>query len=54
MELDFNKNLGDTDRVIRIIIGLVLIGVAQYTFGSWTALTYFIGFAQLIEAYFAY
>lgn len=38
MQLDFQRNLGVTDRVIRILIGLVLISLAAMQLASgWLA-----------------
>lgn len=56
MELDFEKNLSGTDRVIRSIIGVALIWSAmfQYISGGWATLALVFGISQLVEAAFAY
>jgi len=56
MHLDFEKNLGNTDRVIRTIIGVLLIGlVAIGTIqGGWAIAAIVFALAQFIEAYFSY
>jgi sulfite exporter TauE/SafE len=56
MELDFEKNLGDTDRVIRVVLGAALIWLAilHYISGVWAALAWVFGVSQFIEAAFSY
>ncbi|MDF2501111.1 MAG: hypothetical protein K0Q77_1825 [Anaerosporomusa subterranea] len=56
MELDFEKNLGDTDRVIRIIIGALLIwpAIFHYISGGWATLAWVLGISQFIEAALSY
>lgn len=56
MELDFEINLGDTDRVIRVIVGAALIWLAifQYISGGWATLAVVIGVSQFIESAYAY
>jgi hypothetical protein len=56
LELDFQKNLGTTDRGIRVIIGLFLLGLVavQYITGWWATIAVIFAVFQFIEAYFAY
>jgi len=56
MKLDWEKNLGNTDRTVRIIIGFILLGLA-YTgiISGWLATgAVIIALSQFIEAYFSY
>lgn len=56
MELNFEKNLGDADRVIRIIIGSVLLWLVtlQHISGGWAVFAVVLGVSQYIEAALAY
>lgn len=56
MDLDWKKNLGNFDRLIRIIIGLILIGITfSIAIPGWiAALLIIIALSQFVEAYFAY
>ncbi|SDD63204.1 hypothetical protein SPACI_054370 [Sporomusa acidovorans DSM 3132] len=56
MHLDFEKNLGSTDKAIRVIIGVVLIGLYMTgTFrGGWGIAAVAFALAQFVEAYFSY
>jgi len=56
MKLDWEKNLSDTDRIIRVIIGFVLLGLA-YTkvISGWLSIAVvIIALSQFVEAYFSY
>ena len=56
MDLDWKKNLGNTDRMIRTAIGLLLLGLA-YTktiTGWWATASIIIAMVQFIDALFAY
>lgn len=56
MDLDWKKNLGSTDRFIRTIIGLLLLGLAatKTLTGWWAAAAVIFALFQFIEAAFAY
>ena len=56
MELDWKKNLGNTDRVIRLVIGIILIGLVlmKTITGWWVVATIVLGVSQLIEAALGY
>ena len=56
MRLYFKKNLGDMDRIIRLIIGVALVWLAssQYVNGGWATLALVLGLSQFIESAFAY
>lgn len=56
MRLNFEKNLGDTDRVVRLIIGAALIWLAVFRFitGGWAVAAIGLGLSQLIEGALAY
>ena len=56
MDLDWKKNLDNTDRLIRVIIGLILVGLTySKALSGWTAtLAVLIALSQFIEAYFSY
>lgn len=56
MHLDWEKNLGKTDRMIRAVIGLLLIGLAfTKVITGWGAVAAAaFGLFQLVEAYAAY
>ncbi|WP_159426237.1 YgaP family membrane protein [Desulfolucanica intricata] len=56
MKLNFKRNLGNTDRVIRATIGLLLL-VFVYTTtlsGLWGTLAIVFAFSQFIEAALGY
>ncbi|PKM41695.1 MAG: hypothetical protein CVV03_11800 [Firmicutes bacterium HGW-Firmicutes-8] len=56
MKLDWEKNLSNTDRFIRMIIGFVLLGLA-YTkvVSGWLSIAaVIIALSQFVEAYFSY
>ncbi len=56
MKLDWKKNLGNTDRLIRVIIGIVLFGLA-YTkiISGWLSIAVVIfALGQFVQAYFSY
>ena len=56
MHLDWEKNLGKADRIIRAVIGLLLIGLvyAKVITGWWAIAAAVFGLFQLVEAYAAY
>lgn len=56
MELDLKKNLGNRDRVIRVIVGLLLLGLvfAKVMTGWWAAAAGLLAVFQFLEAYYAY
>ncbi|MCK8816922.1 DUF2892 domain-containing protein [Natroniella sulfidigena] len=56
MELDFEKNLGEMDRIIRLIIGFLLIfSVYYWNLVGWLAVVIVIvAISQFIEAAFSY
>jgi len=55
MHLSWQHNLGTVDRVIRIIVGLVLIHLAAFQpSGILNILLWIIGAAMLIEGILAY
>ena len=56
MEIDWEKNLGDTDRMIRIVIGTTLIAlvVTKSVTGWWVTGAIILAIFQFIEASFAY
>jgi hypothetical protein len=56
MKLDFKKNLGDTDRVIRTGVALLLAGLAftgVFT-GVWANLAIIMALFQFVEAALGY
>ncbi len=56
MNLDWKRNLGNTDRIIRTLIGLLLLALV-YTkaiTGWWAVAAVAFALFQFIEAYFAY
>ena len=56
MKLDWGKNLSNTDKIIRVIVGIVLLGLA-YTriLSGWVStVAVIIALSQFVEAYFSY
>ncbi|WP_449240295.1 YgaP family membrane protein [Desulfoscipio gibsoniae] len=56
MHLDWQRNLSNTDRIIRSIIGLFLVGLVltKVLTGVWAVLAVIFALSQFIEAFFAY
>jgi len=56
MDLHYKKNLGNKDRLIRVFIGLVFVGLAilQYISGGWAIVAVSFALAQFVETYFSY
>lgn len=56
MHLDWEKNLGASDRIIRVAIGLLLAGLSftGVIKGWWAAAAFALALFQFIEALFAY
>jgi len=56
LDLDWKKNLGNTDRVIRAVIGLLLLALAygKTLTGWWAAAAVTFALFQFVEAAFAY
>ena len=56
MDLDWKKNLGTTDRMLRIVIGVLLLALAysRILTGGWATAAVVFGLFQFIEAAFAY
>lgn len=56
MRLEFRKNLGDTDRVIRAVIGVFLLGwvLTGVATGWWAVVAGVLAVSQFIEAALAY
>ncbi|MFZ5650044.1 MAG: YgaP-like transmembrane domain [Bacillota bacterium] len=56
MHLDWEKNLGAADRIIRVLIGLLLIGLTSTGIikGWWAAAAGVLALIQFIDAFFAY
>ncbi|SDF14468.1 YgaP family membrane protein [Sporolituus thermophilus] len=56
MGLDFQKNLGDTDRAVRMVVGGFLLGLAasQTIAGPWAVVAAVFGASQIIEGYYGY
>lgn len=56
MDLDWKKNLGNTDRIIRTFIGLLLLALVltQSITGSWAVVAALFALFQFVEAFFAY
>lgn len=56
MHLDWEKNLGNTDRVIRAVLGLLLLGLAftGTVTGWWAIAAVVLALFQFVEALFAY
>lgn len=56
MKINWRKNLSNTDRAVRAVIGTVLVGlvVTQTITGWWAAAAILLGTSQFIEAAFAY
>ncbi len=58
MHLSFRRNLGNTDRIARVVIGTVLLYMAIFdavAMGGWVSILFGImGVAMIIEALLAY
>ncbi len=56
MHLDWKKNLGDTDRIIRLIAGLILTSlvITKTITGWWAAAAVIISILQFVQAYSGY
>lgn len=56
VKLDWEKNLGTTDRIIRIVIGATLLGlvITKNVAGWWATGAVILAIFQFIEASFAY
>jgi len=56
LHLDWEKNLGNTDRLIRAVLGLLLLGLAftGTVTGWWAAAAVVLALFQFVEALFAY
>ncbi len=56
MHLDWQRNLGNTDRIIRTITGLLLLGLVatKVLTGAWAFFAMMFAFLQFVEAFFAY
>ncbi|HEX3015366.1 MAG TPA: YgaP-like transmembrane domain [Desulfobacteria bacterium] len=56
MILNWRKNLGNTDRVVRIVIAVILVGlgITQTIPGWWAVAASLLGISQFIEAGLAY
>lgn len=56
MDLDLKRNLSNTDRVIRAIIGLLLLGLVytKTVSGWWSIAAIVIALFQFVEAALAY
>ncbi|MCK8827259.1 DUF2892 domain-containing protein [Natroniella acetigena] len=56
MELDFEKNLGRRDRIVRVVIGFLLLFLVYYwNLIGWLAIVIVIAaISQFIEAAFSY
>lgn len=56
MQLDFRKNLSNKDRIIRVIIGLVLLGMmaARIINGWWALVAGILAVSQFVEALLGY
>lgn len=56
MHLNFEKNLGTTDRTIRVTIGVILLGVvfSQNITGLWAGIAITFALFQFVEAGLGY
>jgi len=56
MELNLRKNLGEVDRIIRVLIAIALLGLlsAKLVTGWWSAIVFFIATSQFVEALLGY
>ncbi|MBF7084383.1 DUF2892 domain-containing protein [Desulfallas sp. Bu1-1] len=56
MDIDWKRNLGNTDRVIRTAIGILLLILvfAKVITGLWATVAIIFALFQFIEAFFAY
>ena len=56
MDLDWKRNLSNTDRVIRTAIGIILLALVftKFITGVWAVIAVIFAISQFIEAYFAY
>jgi hypothetical protein len=56
MRLNFKRNLGNTDRVIRLVLSLalLLLPLILPMSGGWAFLLYAIGVFSLLQAYVGY
>ena len=56
MDLDYEKNLGGTDRVIRATAGVGLVGlvITRTATGPWAVIASILAMSQFVEAYLGY
>lgn len=56
MHLDWQRNLSNTDRIVRTIIGFLLIALVliKVIIGAWAYLAVILALFQFAEAFFAY
>lgn len=56
MDLDWKRNLSNTDRVIRTVIGIILLALVLTNFitGVWAVIAVLFAISQFVEAYLAY
>ncbi|SFG28303.1 Protein of unknown function [Desulfotomaculum arcticum] len=56
MDLDWKRNLSNTDRMIRTAIGIMLLALVLTKFitGAWAVVAVIFALSQFVEAYFAY
>lgn len=56
VHLDWEKNLGNTDRLIRFLLALLLLALVftKTITGWWAALAFLFSLIQFVEAAFAY
>ncbi|WP_418790493.1 DUF2892 domain-containing protein [Phosphitispora sp. TUW77] len=56
MELNWKKNLSDTDRIIRVVIGFILLGLiyTKIVSGWLGVIAIVVALSQFVEAYFSY
>lgn len=56
MDLDLKKNLGNSDRIIRVIIGVLLLAltVSRSITGGWAIAAVVFALFQFVEAALAY
>ncbi|HZK42910.1 MAG TPA: DUF2892 domain-containing protein [Syntrophomonadaceae bacterium] len=56
MNLDFKRNVGNIDRIIRISIGVILLFIPSVfpISSTWIWIAYFLGAISIIEGFLGY
>ena len=55
MDLSFKRNLGNLDRIIRVLVGVLLLGIAPLLLNNvWSVVFVVVGIFMLVEAILGY